>query len=306
MAGKNIMEKLQCRIETIVHETIDSMMNEGRVVLFGDGKVYPRFGWCVIMAGGCGSGKGYTLRHQLPIDGKLFNVDSYKRLYQMGQRYGFIDDPVMYDTRNPDDVETLHKKIKSAGWKRRERDIFFKAPKDSGRLPNVIFDITGSSLGDVREIIGYLKPLGYKIMFVWTVTNRSVALFRNLVRKRVVAQNVFHEIHNKCNVFIPAFLKGDFHDGTISQIDDAWLVFGSSNTLQGDNMRGMSVKLIKKGDRFVFPKGVEKMIERTLGPQEMTPSIPSTYLDNASIRKKMYPDSKTGKWKTDEIDFLRH
>ena len=45
------------RLKQIIKECIHEIINEDKVVKFNN-KVYPNFGWCVIMAGGGGSGKG--------------------------------------------------------------------------------------------------------------------------------------------------------------------------------------------------------------------------------------------------------
>lgn len=302
----------------ILHEYINGAINryfrellgENKIITFNGEKVYPNFGWCVILAGGSGSGKGFTLRNELPIDGKLFNVDAYKKLYVVGQKYGYINDPKDYDLKDDFDVSDLHNKIKGKRWKQIERNNFFnKGAKINGRLPNVIFDITAKNLNDIEEIINYAKPLGYKIMFIWTVTNRSVALFRNLTRSRVISQDIFHKIHNACNSFIPSFLKGSENE-IVNEIDVAWLSFGSGATLKENEIENPCIRLIKSDNGFKFPVGVEKQLMGVLGPQEENPLKPTTYLGNNEIRKKIYSlnGKNSGKkiWKTDEIDFIRH
>ena len=60
------------------------LLDENKVIAFSGDKVYPRFGWCVILSGGTGSGKGFVINKQLPIDGKVMNVDHYNKLYFQG------------------------------------------------------------------------------------------------------------------------------------------------------------------------------------------------------------------------------
>ena len=50
---------------------------EDKVTKFG-GEVFPKFGWCCILAGGSGSGKGYTLKNYIPIEGRMFDPDAVK------------------------------------------------------------------------------------------------------------------------------------------------------------------------------------------------------------------------------------
>ena len=41
----------------------------------------PKFGWCIIMAGGPGCGKGWCIDHKLLVQGKHFDVDKFKSMY---------------------------------------------------------------------------------------------------------------------------------------------------------------------------------------------------------------------------------
>lgn len=49
------------------------------LITFG-GKAYPKFGQVVILAGGAGSGKGFTLEKLLGIEGITLDVDALKKL----------------------------------------------------------------------------------------------------------------------------------------------------------------------------------------------------------------------------------
>lgn len=50
---------------------------EDKVVKF-DGKMFPKFGWCVILMGGGGSGKGTAFNSLIPIEGAYLNIDNLK------------------------------------------------------------------------------------------------------------------------------------------------------------------------------------------------------------------------------------
>ena len=301
-------------IHSVVSESIQQLLDENKVITFSGDKVYPRFGWCVILSGGTGSGKGFVINKQLPIDGKVMNVDHYNKLYFQGVTRKKINDPRVYDMSNGADVEAIHGKVKERGWKGIERENFFNGCKNTNdRLPNVIFDITGKSISDIEEILHYVKPLGYKVMFIWAVANRSMAMFRNLSRrKRVVPQNILHSIHNACNDFIPKFLKGGYGADVISQIDDAWLAFGSGDNLQQNEIENPCVKLTKVNGAFEFPNGTEELLWKILGPKEEDAQSPKTYLSNDDAFAKMYPvvvkvnGKDKIKYKTNELDFLRH
>ncbi|UQJ94980.1 hypothetical protein IANJMKHF_00074 [Klebsiella phage CPRSA] len=49
------------------------------LITFG-GRAYPKFGQVVILAGGAGSGKGFTLEKLLGIEGITLDVDALKKL----------------------------------------------------------------------------------------------------------------------------------------------------------------------------------------------------------------------------------
>lgn len=88
-------------------ETID----EASVVTFG-GKTFPKNGWCVILAGGPGSGKGYQQDNSIMIDAKVFDVDKLKSLYAKAANKGVLPDKRKYDFKNTQDVADLHQIIK--------------------------------------------------------------------------------------------------------------------------------------------------------------------------------------------------
>ena len=63
-------------------------LNEDKVVKF-DGEVYPNFGWCVMLMGGGGSGKGSAYEKLVPIQGRYMNIDDLKEnpnFWQVEQR----------------------------------------------------------------------------------------------------------------------------------------------------------------------------------------------------------------------------
>ena len=86
------------RLKQIIKECIHEIINQDKVVKFNN-KVYPNFGWCVIMAGGGGSGKGYSLNNFLPINGKIIDVDEFKKLYMKMNNNKIGNEE--YDSLNP-------------------------------------------------------------------------------------------------------------------------------------------------------------------------------------------------------------
>lgn len=101
-------------IRQLVNECIsrlkeDYKLTENRVVTFGR-KTYPQFGWCVFLSGGSGVGKGYTLNNLIPINGKVINVDHWKKTFA---KMNNID----YDSHDTEQVSQLHKAVADKGYK---------------------------------------------------------------------------------------------------------------------------------------------------------------------------------------------
>lgn len=304
----------QNKVKQIVSEEIHRalQMNEDKVVSFGNGKVDPKYGWCVIMAGAAGSGKGFTIENNIPIVGKTINVDDLKELYNKMADKGIIKDR-HYNLRDPQDTYQLHKVIKQKGWKEKQmQGVMNTENHPIDRLPNIIFDITGKQLTDISTIIDMAKPMGYKIMMVWVATNRGMAMFRNLKRDRVVPQETFHTIHNQCNSFLPVFLKGGVSP-IVNDIDKAYIIFGSGTDVQTNSYSNSPCfPLIKTSSGFKFPKRLERDLMMVLGKEEPNPKDPQNYQTNDDARSQMTSYEVMGKdgkpetkWKTSARDFYK-
>lgn len=262
-------------------EYLGEILDEDRVVKF-DGRVYPKEGWCVILAGGPGSGKSYSANTSLPINGKITDVDAFKSLYIKMQKAGMRakddaahGDDGVYDLGAAEDVSKMHGIIKKAGWKSKERDAFF-AKRAGMRLENIIFDMTCKEAGDIEEVLDMTKPLGYKVALVWCACNRSEAMRRNLMRSRVVGEPIFHTIHNQVNEFIPSYLG---HGDRASELDAAWILFTSSNhvgEMSAAELKDRCTELPKTGSGFNFGPITNKL-EEVLGPAEPNPGNPTVY-----------------------------
>jgi hypothetical protein len=297
-----------------VSEEEKEKIDERAVVTF-DNKSYPREGWAVIMAGGPGSGKGFSLGNQVLIDGKVVDVDRLKELYSLWYKANrdkaAMNNPEFapqngreYDFKNPDDVFSLHKLIKAKGWKSDVYSNFFNANE---RLENIIFDITGKTLSSLKTYASMCKEnFGYKTSLVWVVTNRMWAMFRNMNRDRVVPEDVFHEIHNLLKDSVFNFL--DLKDAP-AILDEAWVVFsGDAGKFKGENpvdsardLQGTVYKIEQKGGKFVIPDKLKKKIIMHLGPNEPNPGNPKRYKEFDNVKGDV-EDFGDG----DEIDMMNH
>ena len=212
---------------------------EDKTVKFG-GQTYPKFGWCVILCGGPGSGKSSTA---IPIDAKTYNVDDIKTLMTgkhmekvkvnksdldgdtmtlaNGQTISLDEIPEPYNYSNDKFVGRLHKELRPLA-KKVKQSIFDTAGSSSpDRLPNIIFDITGKSYEDFEMVVDVLKPLGYKIAVVWIMTTPTLALKLNAKRGRDVGKMRLLSIHR--DVFKTL---GDMYldSKLLDSIDDIWVV----------------------------------------------------------------------------------
>lgn len=262
-------------------------VDEANMVTFNK-KAYPRDGWAVVLAGGSGSGKGVVVKRKLMIDAKVIDVDRLKELYAALDKKKTGKN---WDFGNPEHVRELHKIIKEKGWKDTIINTFFN---DNGsRLTNIIFDVTGKSVSSLKEYIIMAKKVGYKVSFVWVVTNRGLAMIRNLSRTRVVDQDLFHDIHNRVKATVFPFLRSSY----ASFVDEAWIVFSGKAEHSTEPYspyagfeRGEVVKLKKVGGKFVSPPerpNLEREVVNHLGPDEVNPFTPEVYLDFADVKGQL-------------------
>ncbi len=267
-------------------ETID----EASVVTFG-GKTFPNNGWCVILAGGPGSGKGYQQDNSIMIDAKVFDVDKLKSLYVKAAKAGKINDKKDYDFSKPEDVSALHKIVDDKKYDKNIKHNFFA---NNEKLPNVIFDITGKNVAKIKQRCEKVKKIGYKTSLVWVVTNRDVALVQNLKRPRVVPQNVFHKIHNAILDNLPDFIKTD----AAKYFDECWILFGTTKKLP-KNMTpeeakelhdNRAFKLTKKGDGFEMSEELSKRLYDILGEMEENPDEPVKYKNYFTLKQELNLD----------------
>ncbi len=130
-----------------------------KLLIIGKGKKY---GQVVFLAGGAGSGKGFSIANFMEGDKfKVRDVDVWKkafiRIAELQNKYPEIQG---LDLNKPKDVLTLHKWVKSKGIKEKTLDLLLNDVKQS-HLPNIIFDVTLKDKNDITDIIPHLVESGY-------------------------------------------------------------------------------------------------------------------------------------------------
>lgn len=198
-------------------ESADQIELLEKLMTFG-GRVYPKFGNIVILAGGAGSGKGFTLANLIGIEGKVFDVDKLKSLAmksknisnRIKKEQGI--DVSTFDLKNPDNVARLHN-ILDGEYNipdRNQRQTFMDVmSRPSERKPNMIFDVTLKSVKKLRDISTAVQDLGYKkenIHIVWVLNELEIALNQNKKRSRVVPEDILIQTHEGVSITMHRFL----------------------------------------------------------------------------------------------------
>jgi predicted kinase len=218
------------------------ILNEDKVVKFG-GKTYPKDGWCMILAGGPGSGKSTARKNLIPIEGKIFDADelsmflhkhfkpqtNYQKKY--GGKFkdidprddGFTDDEMTMD--NSKYVSYLHNKRKSTGLKDIKWNSMFTDAKNDGKLVNIIFDTTGDDQSKIDNIVRMAKSVGYKTSLVYIFTDIDTQLRNNRSRERVMDDDLVKMITlDVYDTLLNMYNNTSIPGNTLSLIDEIWAI----------------------------------------------------------------------------------
>lgn len=160
----------------IIYESKERL-TEDKVVKVG-GKIYPKDGWCMIMAGGAASGKGTMLKRLITFEGDYYNVDQLSEIERMwgitnpktGNPYSDefqtpIEDrytvnknkEIVPNLGNQEFVNELHTVLNPLGdtWEKSILDNPENRGEGRTRLPNIIFDKVAKNL---RILMRLLQP----------------------------------------------------------------------------------------------------------------------------------------------------
>lgn len=185
------------------------------------GQAYPKFGQVVIMAGGAGSGKGFVRDKLLGVEGMVFDVDALKTLAAKApliqkkakEVYKMDIQALAADMKNPDNVSAIHSLIgefmhlddrkSAAAYK-----SIMTAP--ANRKPNLIFDVTLSSMGKLKDICHPAQQMGYdpkNIHIIWVINDIEVAKVQNMQRDRVVPAEILISTHRGASESMKSILS---------------------------------------------------------------------------------------------------
>lgn len=255
-------------------ELSESLLLENKVVTF-NGKTYPNSGWCIILAGGASSGKSKQFDYLVPINGKKYDPDDIKvwkvdkselagdvLTFNTGEEYNLtelgIEPP--YNLHNPEFSNFIHQATRLSRNKFKNniyKSMAVASNKGLGKdanLPNIIFDVTASNLGDIEGVLDYVKPLGYKVALVYIFTPIELAL-KNL-KKRFRTLRVGDFLSGHYNVLATLSKLKDRED-LIESLDEIWAVLSIEVDFNDkkqvyDMVRAQNVFDLKDGNKLAL------------------------------------------------------
>lgn len=187
-----------------------------------------RYGQVLIVAGGGGSGKGFAIDNFIDSSSyKIIDVDAMKQsVIELDKLKKLKRRPINPKTgepfrhpkdlklSNPKDVFELHAIVAALGVKIKLLNMLLDDNKD-GRLPNILYDITGQD--KARLMVPILESIhfGYDpkdISLVWVLSNYSVAVNNNASRERIVPDDILLQTHEGAANTITQVLNGKSPD----------------------------------------------------------------------------------------------
>lgn len=235
-----------------------------KLLTFGGSR--PRYDNVVIMIGGAASGKGFVLQNLVGIEGRVFDVDALKTLSMKSE---LIKNKILTDTgvdistlnlKNPDDVAFLHQNISDLGIHDKRINTQLASIVGGKNKPNLIFDVTMTSLRKLEDISYRVTRLGYKkenIHIVWVVNDIDTAIEQNNSRDRSVPIDILKSTHsgvanNVKNILNSYYSIEDYMDGDFyivfnkKGIDTFLKISGSGGSYIED---ALSLKIKERGNK---------------------------------------------------------
>ena len=223
-----------------------------KLLIIGKGKKY---GQVVFLAGGAGSGKGFSIKNFMEGDKfKVRDVDEWKKAFiKLAELKGLYPEIKGLDLTKPKDVFTLHEWMKKKKIKEKMLTNML-SDLNQNHLPNVIFDTTASDKTKITEAIPELLGAGYdpkNVHIVWVLTDYSVAIQQNRdpERGRVVPEDIMLQTHEGAATTMFQFIKRGTPRGVNGGV---YIVLGGkNNTVFYTDKDGKPLKTGKKKDTMV-------------------------------------------------------
>ena len=227
-------------------------------IIVGGGQKY---GQIVFLAGGAGSGKGFSSSNFLEINKfKIRDVDELKKsAIKLAQLKGDNPEIANLDLSNSDDVFKIHQYVKDKGWKGDTLDQLLSVTGNKKTLPNILFDVTLKDEGDIYKVLPSLFEVGYQpinVHLVWVLTDYEIAIKQNAKRERRVPDEIMLQTHTGA-----ALTMTDLMRGAIKGIGS--MVNGSINVILGGNKHTV---LMTTADTKETIKGKNKFVQLDAEP----------------------------------------
>ena len=238
------------RIKQIVRESINSLLLEDKTVTF-NGQINPKYGWAVFICGAPGSGKSTAAKQHIPIQGKVLSSDYFREAY--ADLLNVRNKDLEYNFRNYGPMKSIKKKTEPNKQDKRGRwsggHGFLQqlvggiengiakngewTPTSNSQIrPNIIIDTLGVTKGATDWMFDTLKRIGgYKISFVWVLTNKDVAFVNNTQRDVIVPPDYLLKKHNQAlgyDLTEKTYSIQNIFNNYSDVIDEAWIIVNSS------------------------------------------------------------------------------
>ena len=187
---------------------------EEKLIMYNQGK---RYGQIVFLAGGAGSGKGFSVEGFMEKEKfKVRDVDEWKRVFmKIADTQNKYPEIKGLKLKNSKDVAKIHAFVKKMGIKDKSIDLML-ADANSRHLPNIMFDITMKDTKNIDAVMPKLIKAGYdakNIHLTWVLTNYAVAIVNNRNRTRVVPDDIMLQSHEGAATSMYDVIKGKLPRG---------------------------------------------------------------------------------------------
>lgn len=256
---------------TIINQNlknIKSILLADKVVKFNN-QTYPKFGWCLTLVGGSGSGKTTQFNNNIMFEGHIFNVDNIMTIFakHFDEMVNRMDEDKkieilkMFDNKKPNlnnsnDLNILYNLMrKPTKWDHQNKysksvKTFFNALTDN--LPNIVFDITGQGFfnSSANYNIQTAYRLGYKTSLVWVITSIENAIERNKNRNRNVKEHKVIQTFKSAYYNMISILNGE---QSIPELNEFWVLFSDEGVIS-ERIKDMKDYKRSSETCFLIPK----------------------------------------------------
>ncbi len=275
---------------------LENALLEDKQIKLG-GEVNPKYGWCVIYAGGSASGKSTATGFNLPFVGKKLDVDEFKdpeflKQFVGGKYYDRIlnskeigGDESRMNLNDEEYPEVAHKKIDDFSEKMKKIMTNLGKYNSPDRLPNIILDQTTKNIFKLRNQVITVKKYGYKVAIVYVLTDMSENLHHFHLRNkqgRNLSPKLFFDIHTAVtDTILEIFDDNDM----LSMLDDFWVVVNKYNGFRTPKQKLAQIKDTNVYHVPLEPDGLKQTHFITLSGRNKDETLYDMIIENKKFLK---------------------